>query len=124
MRLLDPETFADQPYVAGLNQGAHILVGAALVSAAGIFLPPDFAIIVALFLALVLELWQFLEKDAALWDFMLDLIFWWAGTCIWFWAISQSFVSGPATYFPIWLTLIMGAVMAVFSLLKPPSKEL
>lgn len=123
MRLLDPETFADQPYVAGLNQGAHAIAGAALLCTFLLMFHIRDALSLAMVTALGLEVWQLRRRGAVLWDTLLDLTFWSLGALIWAWAVIWGFVNGPAVFFPLWLTLIMGAVMAVFSLFKRASKE-
>lgn len=122
MRLLDPETFKDQPYVAGLNQGGHMIAGAALF--AGGFSLGDYAVgtAMALIVPFALELWQYTQRGAALWDSLLDLVFWYLGATAWLLAVLMGDVSGSATLFPLWSLLIMGAVMAVFTIFKARSK--
>lgn len=124
MRLLDPETFIDRPYVAGLNQGGHTLAGAALVTAVSLVMHARDALALALLLSLAFEVWQLRKKQAAGWDAALDLFFWWLGALVWSWAVISGFVTGPALLFPVWLILLMGAVMLAFThIFKPASKE-
>lgn len=122
MRLLDPETFKDQPYVAGLNQGGHMVAGAAIFAGAFALLGGDWGLVLALVIPLALEAWQYIVRNAAGWDCVLDYFFWQIGTTAWVLAVMMDDVSGPATLFPLWSVLIMGAVMAVFTLLKARSK--
>ncbi|AEI93476.1 hypothetical protein [Roseobacter litoralis] len=122
MRLLDPETFADQPYVAGLNQGGHMIAGAALFAGAFTLLGMDWGIALALVIPLALEAWQYVARDAVWWDCLLDLAFWQVGAHAWLLAVLMGDVSGPAILFPLWSLLIMGAVVAVFTIFKARSK--
>ena len=123
MRLLEPVTFTDQPYVAGLNQGAHAVAGAAVLCAFLLVFHVRDALCLALVSTRGLELWQLRSRGAFLWDMLLDLFFWNLGSLCWAWAVIWAFVTGPAIFFPLWLTPIMGAVMAVFTLFKRASKE-
>ncbi|MBW4708612.1 hypothetical protein KX928_12540 [Roseobacter sp. YSTF-M11] len=123
MTLFDPETFSDDPYVAGLNQGAHMIAGAALLVGLLPLWPLDVVLGVTLALILAFELWQYIEREAALWDVGLDLLFWGLGAFAWYRAIDTGDVTGSTILYPLWLTLIMGGVMAVFTLFKHASKE-
>ncbi|GIT85395.1 hypothetical protein [Roseobacter sp. OBYS 0001] len=122
MRLLDPETFKDQPYVAGLNQGGHMIAGAAIFAGAFALLGGDWGLVLALVIPLVLEAWQYLARDAAGWDCVLDYFFWQIGATAWVLAVMMDDVSGFAILLPVWSVLIMGAVMAVFTIFKARSK--
>ena len=122
MRLLDPETFKDQPYVAGLNQGGHMIAGAAIFAATFSLNGMETGVLSALLIPLVLEIWQYKKRGAELWDFLLDLLFWYIGAQAWMLAVMIGDVSGKAILFPLWCTLIMGAVMAVFTAFKSRSK--
>ncbi|MEP1611120.1 MAG: hypothetical protein ABJL72_04280 [Roseobacter sp.] len=122
MRLLDPETFEDQPYVAGLNQGGHLFAGAAIFAATFSLFDMGFGVLCALLIPLVLEIWQYTKRAAKLWDSLLDLFFWYIGAIAWIMAVLIGDVSGKAILFPLWSVFIMGCVMAVFTFFKSRSK--
>lgn len=123
MRLLDPETFVDQPYVAGLNQGGHVVAGAALVALISL-LPWDIGLYFgAAVLFLSFEAWQFFRRKAVGWDTVLDILFWALGAAIWAHGLERGSVSGAITFYPVWLCILMGVVMLIFHLFKPLSKE-
>lgn len=123
MRLLDPETFVDQPYVAGLNQGGHVAAGAALVALATLLPLPLSPYTIAALVFGSLELWQFTRRSGQLWDGVADLVFWCIGATVWSEAIGEGHVAGWVIFYPVWLCVLMGAVMLVYSLFKPTSKE-
>jgi len=118
MRLLAPESFVNDPYVAGLNQMGHCVAGGALAAALHAVMPVAAAIAVALVLVLALEGWQWFRLGADLWDLLLDLAFWCAGIFSWMWLVSIGAVTGLATLYPIALIGVAGIVIARFHFLK------
>lgn len=80
MSLFEPDDFADDWYVAGLNQIGHMVAGGAAVDVGGVW----FA---ALCIA-ALELWQYYRRSAIKADTIMDTAFWAYGmafgTAVWF----------------------------------------
>lgn len=122
MRLLDPETFVDQPYIAGLNQGGHMIAGAALFAGAFWLGGAPAGAAVAFLVPLALEIWQLDRRDGVLWDGLLDLLFWYIGAASWGLVVMTGDVAGPAILYPLLTVLNMGIVMAVFTFFKARSK--
>ncbi|MEL6889495.1 MAG: hypothetical protein AAFO86_12420 [Pseudomonadota bacterium] len=123
MSLIDPETFENDPYVAGLNQMGHATAGAALVAVLSIWLAMVPAALVAAALIGALELWQLRHRRGIAWDMFLDLAFWSAGLLLWWAFLTYGLVTGWAVLFPLFLLGMAGAVMVVFMAFKGPSKE-
>ena len=80
MSLFEPDDFADDWYVAGLNQIGHMVAGGAAVVVGGVW-----------FAALcigALELWQYYRRSAVKADTITDTAFWAYGmafgTAVWF----------------------------------------
>ena len=123
MSLIDPETFENDPYVAGLNQMGHATAGAALVAVLSMWLATVPAALVSLTLIVALELWQLRHRNGIAWDMFLDLAFWSTGLFLWLGIITAGAVAGWAILFPVFLLGMAGAVMVVFMAFKGPSKE-
>ena len=100
MRLFDPDDFGDQPYVGGLNQMGHVILGACLVGIASIFLLPSEAVAVAALGVFTWELYQLNHRGALRRDFLFDLIYWIAGIGGWAWLIQSGAVGGYAVIAP------------------------
>lgn len=90
--LLEPDDFAGKPYKGGLNQGGHVVAGAALAAV----LPLTLAVVAVL----AFEAWQFWKKGATKADFRIDVAYWLVGAVSWSYAINSGLVTGFTVYAP------------------------
>ncbi|WP_436399302.1 hypothetical protein [Roseobacter sp. S98] len=124
MKLLDPETFADQPYVAGLNQTFHMIAGAALFAFLWFLMSPLWAVALSFVIFTNIEIWQLNDRGAVLWDTVVDLLFWSAGTIAWCLATARYDLPPAILLTPVWLIMICGLVIAVYAAFNRLLKEL
>jgi len=100
MTLFAPDDFAGRPYVAGLNQGGHVALGASIAGVLTTVFPVWAAVTIAGGGILAWEAWQLLRKGATRADYRADLAYWWAGVAGWAWLIDAGHVSGIGVFAP------------------------
>jgi hypothetical protein len=76
MTLLSPDDFKDRPYVAGLNQIGHAVLGGALMVVASIFMPLIPATILVGLGIIAWEAYQLKRMAGLKSDYWGDLLFW------------------------------------------------
>lgn len=101
--MFDPDDFADQPYVGGLNQAMHFVFGAALL---GIFhflvgFPMMVSVLAAGFGIVLWEADQLKRRGATLMDYAYDLTYWLSGVGAWALVIHWGWITGLAEIFPV-----------------------
>lgn len=101
MALFDPDDFSGRPYEGGMNQALHFVFGAALLGVTHFLtgLPIFWSVIISGFSIVVWEAHQLLRRNAALMDYVFDLIYWLSGLAAWAFAIHMGLISGYAEIF-------------------------
>ena len=94
--ILQPDDFAGQPYVAGLNQIGHMAFGGALVVVFGLY--------VAAFIVVAIELWQYYRRGSLKSDTIMDTAFWAYGMAFYaaWWFLPSVIIIGGAWMGLVW----------------------
>lgn len=94
--IFDPADFADDPYIAGLNQIGHMVFGAALALFLGWY---------AGFLVIAWEGWQYRNRGALKSDYWADWFFWTFGifAVSWYYFLPAVIVLGGAWMGIMWI---------------------
>lgn len=101
MGVFDPDDFADDPYVGGLNQLGHVVFGAALVGLASTFAGVFAAILIAGGGVIAWEAFQLKRRGALKPDYIADLFYWLTGIGSWAAMISAGHVTGWGELWPM-----------------------
>ena len=102
MGIFDPDDFAGQPYVGGMNQALHHVFGSALVGWAKYCITDDIwlCFYIACLAFTCWEVYQRRFKGATRPDFIADMCYWASGAVAWSILIAYEKITGAGVMYP------------------------